>query len=62
MSRQPIPTEEFREIEPHLSALHHSNRVRKTQTLGKRSRAERRFAGVPKCPLCHAPLPLCRCD
>lgn len=62
MSRTPLPEEHYAALTEHRDALHHSNRIRKHQTPGKRSPLEKRFSGVPKCPECHLPIPLCKCQ
>lgn len=62
MSRTPLPEEHYAAMSHHWDALNYANRVRKHQTLKKRSRLEKRFAGVPRCPECHLPLPLCKCQ
>lgn len=62
MSKNPMHDEQYRELEQHHDAVHHANRVRKTQTLGKRSKAQRRFAGVPICSDCRLPIVVCKCQ
>lgn len=61
MSNLTMPTEEYAALETHHDALHHPNRMKVKQQGGKRTRAQRRLAGVPRCPDCGNVVSRCDC-
>jgi hypothetical protein len=57
MSKIPLPNEQFDGLLEHRAAVHHVNRVVKTQSYGKRWKP--RPHGKARCPRCHEVI--CRC-